>query len=103
MAHMEAQAPEGMLLLALEVVQRPGDLLDRRPSSTEEAQTRIGECDAAGRAVQQSNPETLLELPHRVAERGGCDPDMRRRRPETEIVGDGDERGQIGKISAAHC
>jgi hypothetical protein len=31
------------------------------------------------------------------------DADMRRRRPESEIVGDGNERGQIGKISAAHC
>jgi len=28
---------------------------------------------------------------------------MRRRRPEAEIVGDGNERGQIGKISASHC
>jgi len=28
---------------------------------------------------------------------------MRGRRPETEIVGDGNERGQIGKIGAAHC
>src|ERR1700732_4287042 len=33
----------------------------------------------------------------------GDDADMRRRRPEAEIVGDGNERGQIGKISAAHC
>src|SRR5271169_22853 len=103
MAHMEAQAPEGMPLLALEIVQRPRDLLDRRPSATEETQTRIGERDAPCRAVQQSDPETLFELPHRVAERGGRDADMRRRRPEAEIVGDGNERGQIGKISAAHC
>jgi len=92
-----------MPLLALQVVQRPRDLLDRRPSAAEQAQTRIGERDAAGRAVQQSHAETLLELPHRVAERRGRDADMRRRRPEAEIVGDGNERGQIGKISAAHC
>ena len=52
MAHMEAQSPEGMPLLALEVVQRPRDLLDRRPSPAEQAQTGIGERDAAGRAVQ---------------------------------------------------
>src|SRR5438309_11032705 len=103
MAHMEAQAAEGMPLLALEVVQRPRDLLDCRPSSTEEAQTRIGERDAAGRAVQQSDPETLLELTHRVAERRGRDADMRCRRPEAEIVGDGNECGQIGESSAADC
>jgi hypothetical protein len=28
---------------------------------------------------------------------------VRGRRPEAEIVGDGNERGQIGKIDAAHC
>jgi hypothetical protein len=92
-----------MALLAFEVVQRPRDLLDRRPSPVEQAQTRIGERDAPRRAVQQSHRKTLLELPHRVAERRGGDADMRRRCPEAEIVGDGDERGQIGKISAAHC
>ena len=69
MAYVKAQPPEGMLLLALEVVQRPRDLLDGPPSSTEQAEARICERDAAGRAVQQSHPETLLELPHRVAER----------------------------------
>ncbi len=61
MGHVEAQAPEGMPLLALEVVQPPRDLLDRRPKPVEQAQTRIGERDAARRAVQQSDPETLLE------------------------------------------
>src|SRR5689334_21635375 len=96
MAHMEAQAPEGMTLLALEVVQRQRNLLDRWPSSAEQAQTRIGERDAAGRAVQQSHAETLLELPHREAARRGRDADMRCRRPEAEIVGDGNARGQIG-------
>jgi hypothetical protein len=55
------------------------------------------------RAVQQSEPETLLEVPHRVAERRGRDPDMRRRRPEAEIVGDDNERSQIGEVGAAHC
>jgi hypothetical protein len=28
---------------------------------------------------------------------------MRRRRPEAEIVGNGNERGQIGQIGATHC
>jgi hypothetical protein len=35
MAQMDAQAPEGMPLLSLEIVQRPRDLLDRRPSPAE--------------------------------------------------------------------
>jgi hypothetical protein len=95
-----------MALLAFEVVQRPRDLLDRRPSPVEQAQASIGQRDASRRAVQQSDRKTLLELPHRVAERRGRDADMRRRRPEAEIVGNGNERGQIGQIGqigAAHC
>jgi hypothetical protein len=54
--HIEAQAPEGMPLLALEVLQSLGDLLDRRSQPVEQAQAGIGERDAAGRAVQQSDP-----------------------------------------------
>ena len=103
MGHIETQAPEGMPLLALQVVKSPGDLLDRRPKPVEQAQARIGERDAARRAVQQAEPEALLEVPHRVAERRGRDTDARRRRPEAEIVGDGNERGQIGKVGTAHC
>jgi hypothetical protein len=37
--HIKAQAPKGMPLLAFEVVQRPRDLLDRRPSPVEQAET----------------------------------------------------------------
>ena len=43
----------------------------------------------------------LLELLHPCGSALRGDADMRRRRPETEIVGDANERGQIGKISAA--
>ena len=103
MGHIETQAPEGMPLLALQVVKSPGDLLDRRPKPVEQAQARIGERDAARRAVQQSEPEAFLEVPHCVAERRGRDADARRRRSEAEIVGDGNERRQIGKVGAAHC
>jgi hypothetical protein len=99
MGHIEAQAPEGTPLLAFEVVQRPRDLLDRRPSPVEQAQTRIGERDAPRRAVQQSDRKTLLELPHRVAQRRGGHADTRRRRAKAQIVRDGNERSQIGKIA----
>jgi hypothetical protein len=54
-------------------------------------------------AVQQSEPELLLEVPHRVAERRRRDAEARRSRPEAESVGDGNKRSQIGKIGAAHC
>ena len=103
MGHIKAQAPEGMLLLTLEVIQPVRDLLDRRPKPLEQTQTGIGERDAPRRAVQQSEPETLLEVPHRVAECRRRDADTRRRCAEAEIVGDGNERCQIGKVGAAHC
>jgi hypothetical protein len=70
MGHIKAQLPEGMPLLALEVIQPSRDLLDRRPKPVEQAQTRIGERDAPRRAVQQSHRKTLFKLP-RVAERRG--------------------------------
>jgi hypothetical protein len=103
MGHIEAQAPEGMPLLAPEVLQPPRDLLNRRPQPVEQAQAGIRERDAASRAVQQSEPDMFLEVPHRVAERRRRDDETRRRRPEAEIVGDGNERGQISKVGTAHC
>jgi hypothetical protein len=71
MAHIEAQPPEGMPLLAFEVVQRPRDLVNGRAKPVEQTQARIGERNTPGRAVQQSNPETHLELPYLMTERGG--------------------------------
>jgi hypothetical protein len=96
-------APEGMPLLTLEVLQTARNLLDRRPQPLEEAQACIRERDAPRGAVQQSEPETLLEVPHGVAERRRCDANTRRRRAEAETVGDGNERSQIGEVGAAHC
>jgi hypothetical protein len=90
-------------LLALEVLHAPRDLLDGRAKPVEQAQARIGERDAAGSVVQQSEPETLLEVPQRVAERRRRHTQTRGRRAEAEIVGDGNERGQIGEVGAAHC
>ena len=92
-----------MPFLALEVIQRAGDLLDGRPQPVEQAQARIGERDASGPPMQQADPEMLLELPHRVAECGGCDTETRGCRAKAQIIGDGNERGQSGEIGAAHC
>src|SRR6516162_680558 len=103
MGHIKAELAEGVLLLALELVQPPGDLLYRRPKPLEQTQARIGERDAPRRAVEQSEPKTLLEVSHCVAECRRRDADTRRRRAEAEIVGDGNERSQIGKVGAAHC
>ena len=56
------------------------------------------------RVVRCSNrsPEALLQLPHRVAERRGRDVETRCRGSEAEMVGDRNERGQIGQVAAVH-
>jgi hypothetical protein len=48
-----------------------GDLGDRRPQPLQQAPPLIGQRDAARRAMQQADAETLLQLSHRMAERRG--------------------------------
>ena len=62
----------------------------------------VGERDAARRAMQQADTEALLQLPHRVAERGRCDANPRCGGPEAQLVSDGDECRQIRKVAALH-
>ena len=74
---------------------------------------RIGFARRLRRAAERLLRERRLacDIGHRIAECGPVrvaegrrrDADVRGRRPEAEIVGDGNERGQIGKIGAAHC
>ena len=59
----------------------------------------IGRRYAARRAVQQAHTEALLQLPDRVAERRGRDAETRCRGTEAAIIGDSNERGQIGKVA----
>jgi hypothetical protein len=84
----------------LQVLQRAGDARDCGPQLLDQAKPGIGQRYAARRAVQQAHPEVLLELPHRVAERRGGDTETRCCGTEAAIVGNSDERGQIGKVAA---
>jgi len=52
--------------------------------------------------VQQSDAKTRLQLPHRVAERRGCNAEMQSRSPEAETFGYRDKRAQISEIGTAH-
>ena len=79
MARIDPQPPQGPLALLVQVLERAGDLIDRRPQPLEQAQAGVGHRHAAGRAVQQAHPETLLQLPHRMAERRRRDAEPRRR------------------------
>jgi hypothetical protein len=51
---------------------------------------------------KQAHADALLQLTHRVAEGRGRNAETRRRRPEAQIVGDRNERGQIGEFTTAH-
>jgi hypothetical protein len=99
-AGVDTQAAERPLPILVEVIQRAGDLGDRRPQPLEQAPPRVGQRDAARRAMQQADAEALLQLSHGVAERRGRDADPRGRRPEAEFVSDGDECRQIGEVTA---
>jgi hypothetical protein len=94
--------PKRPLPLLAQVIQRAGDLGERRPQPLEQAPPRIGQRDAARRAMQQADAEALPQLSHRVADRRGCDADPRGRCPKAQFVSDGDECRQIGEFAAVH-
>jgi hypothetical protein len=54
--------------------------------------------------VRFSNPqsETLLQIPHRMAERGWRDTEPRRRGAKAQVIGNSDECCQIGQIATVH-
>jgi hypothetical protein len=54
------------------------------------------------RTTQQAHPKTLLELPHRVAERRGRNIETRFRGSKALLIGYSDERVQIGQVTAVH-
>jgi hypothetical protein len=62
-------------------------------------QAGLGHRHAARGAIEQAHPEALLQLPHRMAERRWCNPELRRR---GQAVGNGDERRQAGQVAAIH-
>ena len=100
---VDAEPPERTAPLTIQVVQRTGDLVDRRAQPFEEATSGVGRRDAPRRAVQQANPHAFFQLPDRVAQRRGRDAKTRRSRPEAEIVSNRDERRQIRKLASTHC
>jgi hypothetical protein len=52
--------------------------------------------------MQQTYPEALLMLPHRMAEGRGCDTEPLCGRPKAPMIGSGDERSQINKVKAMY-
>ena len=99
---VDTQPPGRPPPLLVQVLQGAGDLGDRRSQSLQQAPPLVGQRDAARRAMQQADAEAFLQLSHRVAERRGRNADPRSRRPEAELIGDGDERRQIREVAALH-
>jgi len=93
---------EGPAALAVQIVQRTDDLVERRPQPLEQATSRVGRRDASRRAVQQVDADALLQLPDRVAQGRGRDAETYGSPSEAEIVGDRDEGGQIRKLASTH-
>ena len=100
---VDLQPSHGAAALLVQVFQRAGDLIDRRPQPLEQAMAGVGHRHAARRTVQQAHPETLLQLPHRVAERRGRDTEPQCGCTKAEMIGDRDERGQVGQVATIHC
>ena len=71
MDRVNSQPSQGALALLVQVFESARDLTDCRPQPLEQAQAGIGHRYAARRAIHQPHPETLLQLSHRMAERGG--------------------------------
>jgi hypothetical protein len=57
----------------------------------------VGRRYTARRAMQQAHPETLFQLPHRMARRSWRDVELCRRGPKASLIGDRDECGQVGQ------
>jgi hypothetical protein len=63
----------------------------------------VGQRDAARVANQERHAELLLELPHRLADRGRGDAELARRAAEAAQAGDGKEHLQLRKRRRLHC
>jgi hypothetical protein len=99
---INAEPPSGMVALLAEVLQGAGDLVHSGAQPLEQAQPGIRQRHAACRALQQANVEALLELPHGVTERRRRHAQALGSGAKAPVIGNGDERGQVGKVTAAH-
>jgi hypothetical protein len=86
----------------VEIGQRAGDRSDRRPQPRQQFLARGRRRQRPSRTVEQSNAQFRLERPHRVAERGGRQPQARRRPCETGGLDDRLEHRKTGPEIAIH-
>ena len=94
MAHrVDPQTTRRMKPILVQIVERAGDLIHCRPQLIKQTPASVGHRHTARRPVQQARPETLLQLPHRMAERRGCDIETRCRGTEAPLIGNSDESG----------
>jgi hypothetical protein len=53
--------------------------------------------------MQETHPKTLLQLPHRMAERRRRDTELRGRGSKAPLIGNSDECSQIAEVTTIHC
>ena len=99
---VDSQPTRGTEPRLVQIFQRARDLIDCRPQLFEQTLTGIGHRNAARGAIKQPHPEAPFQLPHRVAERRGRDIETRRRGSKAPLIGNRDEGGQIGQVTAIH-
>jgi hypothetical protein len=76
--------------------------VEQRAQLAQHALARFGKGDAAGRAVEQADPEPLLERPHGLAQGRGRKPQPLGRLGEARLLGDGHEGAQFSKLRSPH-
>jgi hypothetical protein len=102
-AGIDPQPPHRPLALLVQVLERARDLIDRGTQSLEQALAGVGHRYAAGGAMQETHPETRLELTHGVAESRRRDAEPRGGGAKAARIGNRHKGGQVGKVAALHC
>ena len=75
-------------------------LRHRGAHASEEVLARVGQGDAARRAVEQPHPDPLLEAANHLAQRGRRNAKRSAARLKLSNSADGDERAQLAVVAA---
>lgn len=78
------------------------NILQRRADLADKIASRIGQRNAAGGAVEQAHAKLPFELPDGVAQGGGGDAQIDRRRPEGPPARDRDYRVEFDQTMPHH-
>jgi len=78
------------------------NLTERGLQALEQALAGLGEGHAAGRAMEQTDPQALFQRADRIADRRGGQGQFGPRTAEAAVPRHGGERGQVGEVVSDH-